>query len=164
MDYQRQAIYQEIANNPVEYLIKGLLWQKRIDGKRNEIGVLRSLAESDTPSYSGMPGSGGSGDKVCDCALSLVDAERELLRLCTVQTGFIADINAVIVELVTEVKLQEVLLSRYCRLWNWSSVAFEMGISQRWALSLHARALEQMKVNALLKVQQGLAHHPQPVV
>ena len=127
-----------------EFLGRARSVDRRVDEASERVERLRERLEAGRMSrLTGMP-RGGSGDwtQTADRLIELEQAvnarTRELVR------WKLAAIDAI--RQVEEPRLAEVLELYYIDGFTWGQVAQRMGITERWALILHGRALTLVKV------------------
>ena len=127
-----------------EFLRRARQVDRRVDEAQERVERLRAKLESGRMSaVTGMP-RGGSGDwtQTADRLIELEQAvnarTREMVR------WKLAAIDAI--RAVEDDRLSEVLELYYIDGFTWDQVAERMGITERWALILHGRALLAVKV------------------
>ena len=117
---------------------------RRIDRATERVDRLRARLEAGRLNVlTGMPRGGGAdwtetADRLIELEQVVNQQMRELVR------WKLAAIDAI--RQVEEPRLSEVLELYYIDGFTWEQVAQRMGITERWALILHGRALMQVKV------------------
>ena len=117
---------------------------RRIDRATERVERLRARLEAGRLSQlTGMP-RGGSSDWT-ETADKLIELEQlvnaRVREMCKVKRLAMEAIEA-----VEEMRYREVLELYYLDGYTWEKVAETMGITERWALILHGRALLRVKV------------------
>lgn len=127
-----------------EFLRRARAVDRRVDEATERVERLRARLEAGRmSSVTGMP-RGGSGDwtQTADRLIELEQAVNERTR--ELVRWKLAAIDAI--RQVEEPRLAEVLELYYIDGFTWEQVAQRMGITERWALILHGRALTLVKV------------------
>ena len=127
-----------------EFLRRARSVDRRVDEAQERVERIRAKLESGRmSSLTGMP-RGGSGDWT-ETADRLIELERVVnARTRELVRWKLAAIDAI--RAVGEPRLAEVLELYYIDGFTWAQVAQRMGITERWALILHGRALTLVKV------------------
>ena len=127
-----------------EFLRRARSVDRRVDEAQERVKRLRARLEAGRmSSVTGMPRGGGSdwtetADRLIELEQVVNQRTRELVR------WKLAAIDAI--RAVEEPRLSEVLELYYIDGFTWEQVAQRMGITERWALILHGRALTLVKV------------------
>lgn len=127
-----------------EFLRRARAVDRRVDEATERVDRLRAKLEAGRMSkISGMP-RGGSEDWTAT-ADKLIELERRVnarvREMCKVKR-----LAMEVIEAVEEMRYREVLELYYLDGFTWEQVAQRMGITERWALILHGRALLRVKV------------------
>lgn len=127
-----------------EFLRRARDVDRRVDEAQERVDRLRARLEAGRmSSLTGMP-RGGSADWT-ETADRLIELERVVnARTRDWVRWKLAAIDAI--RAVEEPRLAKVLELYYIDGLTWEQVAQRMGITERWALILHGRALMQVKV------------------
>ena len=127
-----------------EFLRQARSVDRRVDELTERLDRLRAKLESGRMSaITGMPRGGSSdwtvtADRLIELEQAVNARTREMVR------WKLAAIDAI--DAVAEDQLREVLELYYIDGFTWDQVAERMGITERWALILHGRALLAVKV------------------
>ena len=123
-----------------EFLRRARAADRRVDEAQERVERLRARLEAGRMSHiTGMP-RGGAQDWT-ETADRLIELERCVnARIRELVRWKLAAIDA-----VEEARLREVLELYYIDGFTWGQVAQRMGITERWALILHGRALMHVK-------------------
>ena len=127
-----------------EFLRRARNVDRRVDEATERVDRLRAKLEAGSMSrITGMPRGGGedwtaTADKLIELEKRVNARIREMCRLKRLAQEAI--------DAVEEVRLREVLELYYIDGFTWEQVAQRMGITERWALILHGRALLRVKV------------------
>lgn len=127
-----------------EFLRRARTVDRRVDEAQERVERLRAKLESGRmSSITGMPRGGSSdwtqtADRLIELEQAVNQRTRELVR------WKLAAIDAI--RSVEEPRLAELLELYYIDGFTWEQVAERMGITERWALILHGRALTMVKV------------------
>ena len=127
-----------------EFLRRAREVDRRVDEATERVERIRAKLESGRmSSLTGMPRGGGAdwtetADRLIELERVVNTRTRELVR------WKLAAIDAI--RAVEEPRLTEVLELYYIDGMTWEQVAQRMGITERWALILHGRALPHVKV------------------
>jgi HAMP domain-containing protein len=127
-----------------EFLRRARAVDRRVDEASERVERLRERLEAGRMSrLTGMPRGGSSDwtqtvDRLIELEQAVNERTRELVR------WKLAAIDAI--RAVEEPRLAEVLELYYIDGFTWGQVAQRMGITERWALILHGRALIHVKV------------------
>lgn len=127
-----------------EFLRRARTIDRRVDEATERVERLRARLESGRmSSITGMP-RGGAGDWTVT-ADRLIEYEREInsrvREMCRLKRLAQEAIDA-----IEEPRMREVLELYYIDSFSWRQVAETMGITERWALILHGRALLRVRV------------------
>lgn len=127
-----------------EFLRRARDVDKRVDEAQERVDRLRARLEAGRLSrVTGMPRGGGAD--WTETADRLIELERVVNARTREWVRWKLDaIDAI--RSVGEPRLAEVLELYYIDGFTWEQVAQRMGITERWALILHGRALMQVKV------------------
>lgn len=127
-----------------EFLRRARSIDRRVDEATERVERLRARLEAGRmSSITGMPRGGGAdwtvtADRLIELEQAVNRRTRELVR------WKLAAIDAI--RAVEDPRLAELLELYYIDGYNWEQVAERMGITERWALILHGRALLQVTV------------------
>lgn len=127
-----------------EFLRRARTIDRRVDESVERAERLRARLEAGRmSSITGMPRGGGAdwtvtADRLIELEQAVNRRTRELVR------WKLAAIDAI--RAVEDPRLAELLELYYIDGYNWEQVAERMGITERWALILHGRALLQVTV------------------
>lgn len=127
-----------------EFLRRARTVDRRVDEAQERVDRLRARLEAGRMSQiTGMPRGGGAdwtetADKLIELEQRVNARTRELVR------WKLAAMDAI--ERVDEARLREVLELYYIDGFTWEQVAERMGITERWALILHGKALMRVRV------------------
>ena len=127
-----------------EFLRRARSVDRRVDEATERAERIRARLEAGRmSSVTGMPRGGAkdwteTADRLIELEQRVNAQARELVR------WKLAAIDAI--DQVDEARLREVLELYYIDGFTWDQVAERMGITERWALILHGRALMQVKV------------------
>ena len=127
-----------------EFLRRARSIDRRVDEATERVERIRAKLEAGRmSSLTGMPRGGGAdwtetADRLIELERVVNAKTRELVR------WKLAAIDAI--RAVEEPRLAEVLELYYVDGLTWEQVAQRMGITERWALILHGRALMHVKV------------------
>jgi DNA-directed RNA polymerase specialized sigma subunit len=129
-----------------EYLSQGRIIDKLIDSDIHELELLRSLSMSlGTQDYSSdRVQNSPSGDKLCEIVTKIVDLTAKINN----EINRCVDLKTELRNAIDEVRpenLSVILKMRYLCGETWDAIADEMGCSYRWVITLHGRALAQVK-------------------
>lgn len=141
---------QEIGFDPITYLSSAFEIKKQISIKRKRVEMLRHLAQSVSIQMSQAPSGGGyTSDKVANGVLAIMEVIEEiddcLLEMARVQQS----LEEVLTQYVYDEKYRSVLEMRYLACQSWNDVANTLGITTRWAMTLHERAVKELSTNCL---------------
>ena len=127
-----------------EFLRRARDVDRRVDEAQERVDRLRAKLEAGRLSrVTGMPRGGGAD--WTETADRLIELERVVNRRTREMVRWkLAAIDAI--RAVEEPRLAEVLELYYIDGFTWGQVAQRMGITERWALILHGRALTLVKV------------------
>lgn len=127
-----------------EFLRRARGVDRRVDEAQERVDRLRAKLEAGRLSrVTGMPRGGGAdwtetADRLIELERVVNARTREWVRWKLAAIDAIRDVE--------EPRLSEVLELYYIDGLTWEQVAQRMGITERWALILHGRALMQVKV------------------
>lgn len=126
-----------------EFLRRARTVDRRLDEAQERVERMRARLEAGRmSSITGMP-RGGAQDWT-ETADRLIELEKRVnARIRELVRWKLAAIDAI--DRVEEANLREVLELYYIDGFTWEQVARRMGVTERWALILHGRAL--LKVN-----------------
>lgn len=131
-----------------EFLMQGILLDRQIDAKFEQIQQWRALAEKRTANYTPSPGGGSpTPDRRMDIVAKIVDAERELDAEIDRLIDLKKDISEVIAR-ISHDRMRLLLELRYVNGHKWGEIARMMHYSESNAKNLHSAALK--KVSTLL--------------
>ena len=131
----------------IKYLKRYKWLDRRINSKFNELEIWRSRLGKLTPTFSNMPGGGGSVYKSKDLDLidKIVDIEAEIDREIDELVDLKEEIEAAISSLKDE-KEKTLMEYRYLSGMTFEWIASEMHYSWRWIHKLHKQALANMEI------------------
>ena len=113
---------------------------------RDKIRMERSRAESTTQALSPIcGGENGKSDKVADGVEILAEYQTQLTDQLKISETVRAEIEQSIFAL-DDYQQRDVLLAHYVDGLQWWKVANRLYISERWAKSLHKKAIENLKL------------------
>lgn len=98
-----------------------------------------------TPTYSGMPGGGGDGDKYTNGVAKIIELEEEIDR----RTDALVDKRREIercIDATPDAAERRLLKLRYIDGMKWERIALEMSYTQRQVLRIHGNALENLHI------------------
>ena len=98
-----------------------------------------------TPTYSGMPGGGGDGDKYTNGVAKIIELEQEMDR----RTDDLVDKRREIercIDATPDAAERRLLKLRYIDDMKWERIALEMSYTQRQVLRIHGNALENLHI------------------
>ena len=127
-----------------EFLRRAREVDRRVDEAQERVDRVRARLEAGRMNrLTGMPRGGGAdwtetADKLIELEQRVNARTRELVR------WKLAAIDAI--DAVEEARLREVLELYYVDGYSWARVAERMGITERWALILHGKALMRVRV------------------
>lgn len=138
-------------NEAKEYLDRGYRAKERIKAKRERIESWRSIAESitteikDSVALSPTP-----SKKVEDCACNIADLQKEIQEEIDELILVEREISEAINQAELNSTLKVLLEMRYLNYLKWEEIAVRLGITFRWTMTLHKRALTIFSESALI--------------
>lgn len=143
-------LLKSISENPIPVLSRGARGMERIRSREKRIKEWRDIAESITSQLRDVPisNSGGNGNRIERAVVSIVSLQEEIAEEIAEIVKCEQETEEIIKWLVEDEDHKALLEHRYLERKDWETVAEEMGYSTRWALSLHRRAIQKMKMAA----------------
>ena len=115
---------------------------RRGDATLEEIERQRSRAEKVTTSYSHTPGSSGTGDRVGQGAVTIVDMQKSFETDYAMAKRYLDEIRWCIDTVVEDYNQRNVLTFRYIYLHRWEEVAYRLHYSWQGVHKVHNNALQ----------------------
>ena len=136
-----------------EFLNRGYRARERIQAKEERIGSWRQIAESVTAALKPVATfSSTPSKKVEDCVCNIVDLQQEILDEINELTAIEREIGRAINRAGLDPTLKSLLEMRYLRYLKWEEIAVRLGLTFRWTMTLHKKALaifgESMLIHA----------------
>lgn len=129
-----------------EYLRQLLRRDARINALIERRQRYRELADVRGVAYGDVSGGGSRhGSAVEDCAVRIVELEREIDRRIDEYVDLVRQAEAAI-DRVPDARCRDVLRYRYLSGWTWEKIAEQMHYDERWVRHLHGLALLQVEV------------------
>lgn len=139
----------ELAEDPRGFLRQSYRGRERIEAKRERIEQWRRLAESTTITLKETPGGSGNATSLVEnCAVNIVDLERELAEEIKELVATERIVGQAI-EMVDDPTDKALLELRYLNCLTWPEVAGRLGVTLRWVMTLHKNILERISLEAL---------------
>lgn len=123
--------------------------QRQLESNCSQLQNLRNIANNVTPMYGPRAGGGGTGQKIENAVVNIVDLEASIQQEMNKLVATMSEVRQLIA-LVGDKNLEVVLYKRYLNYQNWEQIAADMSYSLRRILQLHDQAL-----NAILKKTDG---------
>ena len=117
---------------------------KRIEGNLRKIKQLRSLAQSMTPHYSQVPGSGGSKSTMENAVADIVELENDIAEKSRQLRDDFKEAEAII-DSVPDYKQRTVLCYRYLYFYRWEEIASDLHYSWAQVHRFRKNALEYLR-------------------
>lgn len=115
--------------------------QRQLESDCAQLQNLRDIAHTITPAYGPRAGGGGSGQKMGNAVVNIVDLEAGIQQEINELVAAMSEVRRLIA-LAADTNLEVVLRKRYLNYQKWEQIAAELGYSWRGVHKLHARALE----------------------
>lgn len=136
-----------------EFLNRGYRARERIQAKEERIESWRQIAESVTAALKPVATfSSTPSKKVEDCVCNIVDLQQEILDEINELTAIEREIGRAINRAGLDPTLKSLLEMRYLRYLKWEEIAVRLGLTFRWTMTLHKKALaifgESMLIHA----------------
>lgn len=136
-----------------EFLDRGYRARERIQAKEERIESWRQIAESVTAALKPVATfSSTPSKKVEDCVCNIVDLQQEILDEINELTAIEREIGRAINRAGLDPTLKSLLEMRYLRYLKWEEIAVRLGLTFRWTMTLHKKALaifgESMLIHA----------------
>lgn len=151
-----EQLYQ-IADDPKRYLSRNYRSEMRMKAKRDRITHLREICYSMSQELKAVVVYTGPTSKLENCIAEILDLEKEIeaeiLDLKQTQRET-ADAICSLLEDSTLVTLMEM---RYLADKRWDEIAIDMNYAHRWVQRLHTRALQQMRIEAVVRLFEQAA-------
>lgn len=114
--------------------------QQQIDAYKIELQNLRDNANRITLAYSLAPGGGGSGQRIENAMVKIVDIENNIKQDIEIQLLAIDEIHS-LMALVDDSLLKLLLHKRYVLYEKWEKIAVDLNYSWKQVHRLHNKAL-----------------------
>ena len=115
---------------------------RRGDATLEEIERQRSRAEKVTTSYSFAPGGSGTGDRVGQGAVTIIDMQKSFEGDYAMAQRYLQEIRWCIDTVVEDYNQRNVLTFRYIYLYRWEEVAYRLHYSWQGVHKVHNNALQ----------------------
>lgn len=131
--------------------------KKQLAKKREKLQGLRDNASNITPAYSLAPGGSGTGQKLENAVIDIVDSDVEVQHFRE-ELALSVKSAVRLIALADGITAKLILDKRYLQGKEWWVIAEDMGYSLRRVLQLHGQALDAIlkKVNG---IERKLARH-----
>lgn len=134
-----------------EYLNRGYRAKERIRAKEERIEHWRQIAESITAEIKGVATSSSTpSKKVENCVCNIVDLQQEIQEEINDLARVEREISEAINQADLDSTLKALLEMRYLNYLKWEEIAVRLGITFRWAMTLHRKALTIFSESALI--------------
>ncbi len=114
-----------------------------VDRKLDELGNVKSMVEYTGSAMGGFGGGSFNPHRKEDSIIRCIDLTKSLeSTICK-----LTEIKSIVMDRVDSLKdadMVDVMYRRYFRFQKWEDIATDLGMSKRWVLELHGKALKEL--------------------